>query len=114
MSYILGGVTIPNPKKITKNVIENAVENIVMFNRTTKNVRNRKYQYVLEYQYLTQDQVSSLISLYNLVQVLSFQVTEANLPIGPVNVLMDVSNMDYPPTAQAYRENLVVTLTQVV
>ena len=111
--YILGSLTLPKPKKFTRNIIETAVEHLLMFGKTTKRLVNRKEQFILEYQYLTVAQVNALLSLYDLDTVLTFTITETNLSIGPTDVLMDISPREYPQSGDQVRENIVITLTEV-
>jgi len=112
--YQLGTIILPNPKKFTRNIIEDAVENLRASGRTTKKYQNRKEQYVLEYQYLTQAQVGQIMSLYEQMTSLSFVVTETNLPIAATDVLMDVSNRSLPDSGELYLENMTITLTEVI
>ena len=114
MSYILGSLTLPNPKKFTRKIIETAVENLLMFGKTTKRVVNRKEQYILEYIHLTQAQINAILAIYDLEQVVSFTVNETNLSIGPTDVLIDISGLEYPPSAEQYRENMTIILTEVL
>lgn len=111
--YQLGAVILPNPKKFTRNILELSVEHLTMFGRTTKKIENRKEQFVLEYQFLTQAQINAILSQYELNQVVSFIVNEDKLSITATDVLIDISGLEYPQTAEAYRENMVITLTEV-
>ena len=114
MAYILGGITLPKPKKLTRRIQETAVEHLMMFGLTRKRVTNRKEQFVLEYQYLTQAQVDSLLSLFTLEQVLVFEVTETNLAISATDVLMDMPEREYPRSGGLYRQDMKVILTEVI
>jgi hypothetical protein len=111
--YQLGNVILPNPKKFTRNIIESAIEHLLLLGKTTKRTTNRKEQFVLEYQYLTPTQMNSILSQYELDQVLTFTVNETNLSIPATDVLMDISGLEYPQTAGLYRENMIITLTEV-
>lgn len=114
MSYILGGITLPQPKQMTINIIELAQEHLIMGGVTTKRTQKRKYQYVLEYTFLTEAQLATLESLYFPGSALSFQVTEANRIVNPVDVLVDVDRRQYNPVGHGYRENTKLILTEVV
>lgn len=112
--YTLQGTTLPNPKRFTRNIIEKGVEHLLMFGKTTKRVENRKEQFVLEYQYLTQPQINSILSLFELGTVLSFTIDEENLSVPETLVLMDVTGLEYPPSGELWREHMVITLTEVI
>ena len=104
MSYILGNITLPNPKKLERRIIERSVENLLMFGRMTKRTENRKEQFVLTYQFLSQAQINAILALYTQDQVLSFTITDLN--IGPTDVLVDVQNLEYPPETKESGEFL--------
>ncbi len=113
MAYTLGNITLPNPKKLTREFIETGAENLLMEGKTTKRVENRKERFILEYQHLTPAQVNSILSEYQLLLVRSFTINETNLSIGPTDVLIDIQNREYPASGKLYRENLTLILTEV-
>ena len=113
MAYILGGLTLPNPKRFSRQFIEASALNLTALGKTTKNVINRKERFTLVYQYLTQAQVNSILSEYELEIVRTFQVTETNLTIAATDVLIDVNSRDYPPSGTEYGEHLTLILTEV-
>ena len=112
--YQLGTVIIPNPKKFTRNIVEQSTEHLLMFGKTTKKIQNRKEQFILEYQFLTQTQIGAIISQYELNVVLPFRVNEGNLQIGPTDVFVDIQGLEYPPSGVQYRENMIIILTEVI
>lgn len=114
MSYLLGGITLPAPRKLSRQIIESAVEHIIITGKTTKRITRRKERYVLQYQNLTQAEVASILSEYALKSVRTFTVSESNLSIGPVDVLIDITNRSYPPSGENYLENLNVILSEVL
>lgn len=114
MSYQLGSITLPYPKKITRSFVETAVENLTLFGKTTKRLTNRKEQYTLEYLNLTQAEINAILAIYELEEVVQFIVSETNLTIGPTDVLIDIRGLEYPPSAEQYRENMTLILTEVL
>lgn len=114
MAYILGDITLPNPKSFTREFIEKAQENLLIEGKTTKRVENRKERFTLVFLNLTQAQSNSILSEFNLETVRTFQVTETNLSLGPTDVLIDIGTRDYPKTGKEYRENLTVILTEII
>ena len=113
MSYILGSLTLLNPKRFTREFIEKSASNLLIEGTTTKRVENRKERFTLEYQHLTPSQVNSILSEFNLETVRTFTVDEDNLVIGPTDVLVDVSTRNYPASGDLYREDLILVLTEV-
>jgi len=113
MSYILGSLTLPNPKKFTREFIEMSAQNVLVNGTTLRRVQNRKEQFILEFVNLTRMQVNSILSEYELGLVRSFSVDEGALVVSSTDVLIDISNREYPPSADLYRENLSLILTEV-
>jgi hypothetical protein len=113
MAYILGAITLPNPKSFKREFIETAAENLLIEGKTTKRVENRKERFILTFLNLTQAEVGSILSEYELEAVRTFQVNETNLTIGPTDVLVDIEEREYPLSGEEYRENLTLVLTEV-
>lgn len=113
MAFTLGSITLPNPKKLTRNKIEFSVEHLLIFGRTTKRLQRRKEQFILEYLYLTQEVINSILSQYELGTVLPFTVTETNLSIPQTDVLMDIGGLEFLPSGEQMRESIIITLTEV-
>lgn len=112
MSYILGNITLKNPTGFRRNPIETSVVNTSATGRTTKDIQNRKEQFILAYDDLTQSQVNEILSEYNLEEVRDFSVSETNLTITATAVHIDISPRSYHRGAD-YREGLILTLTEV-
>lgn len=111
--YTLGSITLPNPKKFERKIIEMAAEHLLMFGRTTKRLQHRKEQFVLTYQYLTKAQVNTILSQFQLNSPLTFAVDETNLVIPATEVLMDIGKREYADSGFDYTENLDIVLTEV-
>jgi hypothetical protein len=114
MTYLLGGVTLPNPKSFTRKFLETGAENLIIEGKTTKRVENRKEQFTLNYTNLTVAEVNNILSEYELNSVRDFSVTETNLSISSTPVLIDVMDREYVPAGESYRENLTLVLTEVI
>lgn len=95
MSYILNSVTLPNPKEFRREFVETSGENISLTGRTTKDIRNRKERFHLLFRFLTAAQVASILTDFNLEEVVNFQVTETNLTIAATPVHVELSQRDY-------------------
>ena len=113
MAYTLGDITLPNPKKLTREFIETGAENLLIEGKTTKNIANRKEKFTLEYENLDTAEVNAILSEYLLTIVRTFTVDEAGLSIGPTDVLIDIQNREYPPSGKLYLENITLVLTEV-
>jgi hypothetical protein len=114
MSFTLGDTILPNPKEMTREFIERSAENLLIAGRTTKRMENRKERFILKYQNLTQAQVGSILSEYELHTTRLFIVNDTNMPIGPTDVFIDVSDREYPISGPSYRQDLTLVLTEVI
>ncbi len=114
MAYILGALTLLQPKSFRREFIETSAGNLLMLGKSTKRQENRKERFILTYQNLTPAEVSSILAEYNLNETRSFESTETDLPIAATQVLIDVKGRTYPPTGIAYREDLTLILTEVL
>lgn len=113
MAYTLGGITLPKPKSLVREFLELSKENITLQGITHKNTMHRKERYILSFVNLSLEVVNSIRSEYELDLPRSFTVADANLPIGPVDVLIDFSERLYPPVGKTYVENFKLVLTEV-
>ena len=113
MSYTLGGITLPRPKGYKQTFIETSTENLTLNGETKKSYISRRKQHVLHFTMLTQAQVNNILSVYQNNEVASYQVDETNLSVGPVDVLIDISDRLYLEQTVNYREAFDLILTEV-
>lgn len=113
MSYLLGDITLPNPKGFKRRTIEISSEQTSITGRTTKDIRARKEEFILNFEHLTPAEVSSIFSEYDLQTTRNFQVTETNLSIASTPVHIGLPDRDYMKGG-SYRETLDLILTEVI
>ena len=116
MSYNLGLITLPTPKRgdFTRRQIETGAGFMTLDGTTKKDITNRKEQYVLSYELLTQAEISSILSEYDLQTTRDFSVNETNLTIASTPVHIDIKDRRYNTAGDSYREDLTLILTEVV
>jgi len=66
MSWILDGNTLPRPVAYARKPLEISKENVTLDGSHRKDIVRQKWIHVLDFQYLTQAQVSTLVSIYGL------------------------------------------------
>lgn len=113
MSFILGGQTLLNPKRYTKNIVEVGTEHLLIYGKTTKHYQGRKYQHILEYLFLTQAQIGVITSMFEQGRLVSFSVNDGNLVVNPVDVLIEIKDRKFPPSGELYREHMTIVLTEI-
>ena len=85
-----------------------------MINGTSKkDIGNRKEQFVIGYTRLTQAVVASILAEYELRQTLSFSIDDGELQVAATDVHVDISTRDYNTKGSEFREDVVMTLTEV-
>ncbi len=113
MAYILGGVTLPNPVNVTKDVIEVAQVNETLQGHTHKKTLWRKFKYTLEYNMEALSTIDNILALFTVDEVKSFESTETNFPVSPVDVLIDFGERNYPGVGKTYVASFKLILTEV-
>ncbi len=114
MGYILGALTLLQPKSFRREFIETSASNLSILGKTTRRVENRKERFTLTYQNLTTAEANSILAEYDLDEARLFESTETDLTIAATLVLIDVKTRNYPPTGKAYRQDLILILTEVI
>jgi hypothetical protein len=112
--YILGNLTLPTPKAINRELIETGATVNTLNGTTKKDITNRKEQYTLTFEMLTQAQVALILAEYNLQTTRLFSVTETNLSISPTLVHIDIKERQYNTRGVEYREDIKLILTESV
>lgn len=113
MSYHLGDITLPRPTEFTRRQIEISASQVSITGRDTRDIRGRKEEFILAFRYLTQAEVASILSEYNLQTTRNFYVDETNLTISSTPVHITISDREYMKGGD-YRESLTLTLLEVV
>lgn len=113
MSYILGSTTLPNPIAFIRRPVETSSVVTSINGITKKDITNRKEQFVLVFEMLTQTEVGEIIAEYNDLTVKNFEVDETNLTISATPVHIEISDREYNTKGNEYREDLTLTLTEV-
>lgn len=113
MSYILGAITLPNPKVMKRGTMEKSGKIITLNNTTKKDITGRKEVFVLQYTMLSQAEIASILSEYNLQTTRNFSVSETNLTIPPTLVHIEIGSRDYNTLGDEYREDITLVLEEV-
>lgn len=114
MAYVLGGLTLPNPKRFERVPIEAAQSNLSITGRTRKKVLNRKERFVLEFQHLTQAQLNAILAIEEQNACQSFSVSDGDLTIPETEVLIEIPVIVHPLSGKEYRVNIQMILEEVI
>jgi len=113
MAYTLGDITLPRPASMQREPIETSVKHTTLDGTLKKDISGRKWRYVLYFQYLTQAQVSSILSEYDKKEAVDFAVSDGSLTIASTSVHVEVQSRGYEVPGSDYRENFVLVLEEV-
>ena len=111
--YQLGSLELSAPKEFVREFIETGAANSLIQGKTTRRTENRKEKFTLTYLNLSQAEVDSILSIFNLGEVVAFTSTEDNLSISATNVLINVTDRQYVKSGGLYRQNLKLVLMEV-
>lgn len=113
MPYLLDSNQIKSPHSAQRTFLEVSRQNTTLTGITKKQTLNRKEKYTLHYDYLSLEDAAHFMSLYENQEVITFEVTDSNFTVAPVDVLIDIGDRNYPPVGDKYREAFDVVLTEV-
>lgn len=113
MSYYLGSITLPRPKVFRKEIVEKSNKIVTLSNTTKKDITGRKYRYILEFKYLTQSQVTSILTEYDQLTTRNFSSDETNNTIASTPVHIEIEVREYNTPGEEYREDFVLILEEV-
>lgn len=113
MAYYLGNITLPRPKNFRKEVVEKSNKIVTLNNTTKKDITGRKYRYILEFRFLTQDQINLILTEYDLATTRNFSSDETNNTIASTPVHVELGVREYNTPGNEYREDIVLSLEEV-
>lgn len=113
MAYLLGSITLPNPKEFVREQVETSVMHEMIDGTSKRDITRQKERYILTFRNLTQAQASSIMSEYNLQTTRTFEVTETNLTIAATSVHIAIDSRQYNSKGGDYREDITLVLTEV-
>jgi len=113
MAFILNGITLPTPKGFSRSPVSIEKDVTTMSGMTKRDFVRQKYKYEINYTMLTQAEVATLMNLYTTKSTLPFSVTETNLSIAQIDVLMNITNRKYNTPGGEYREDFNIILIEV-
>lgn len=113
MTWILGTLTLPDPKGFARRHIEKETMHEAINGRSVRDISSRKEQFVLSYTRLSQGTISGILAQYNLAEALPFSVNETNLQIAETQVHVHISDRGYNTKGAEFREDVNIILTEV-
>ena len=113
MSYLLGGVVLPNPQEYKRDQIEIGSTIVTLNGTIKKDIVARRERHLLTFRRVSQTDIATIMSIWNEEVTKTFQVTESNLTVGPVTVHVNVPTREYNTRGGEYREDISLILDEV-
>lgn len=112
MSFVLNGVTLPNPQQFNESHILVGGISRTMLGSARRAIRGRKRVWNLSWDVLTQSEFDSIFSIYQENEAVSFANSALQTPIS-TEVLVDIERHEYlPGTGENYISSVELVLTE--
>lgn len=112
MAWILGSTTLPTPQGFKREPILIMSEVNTLSGKTKRDYVRTKYRYTLTFEKLTQAEVTTILNEFTQA-VKSFSVSETNLTVAAVDVLVEITDREYNTAGGDFREDFKVILIEV-
>lgn len=109
----LNGQTIPHPQRYTPIPVENSVILTTLNNRAVKQSRGFKTVHRLEFDALTRSEFDVFNTIYLNGEAVLFEATDGELSISSRSVFVSIVSRSFPYKGSAFRENIIIELTEV-
>lgn len=113
LRYFLNSVGIPRPSFMRREFVQVKSDLDTINGRTTRDFSAVKEKFILRWDYLSQDEIDSIMSIVNLNTAVTFQIAENNLTLNSTSVLPFLSVRDYPTPAGSFYEAVELELVEV-
>ncbi len=113
MSYILGGVTLPDPRGYEVKYQSKETIHDMVNGASKRDISNIKRQFILSFTRLSRANAALILGLYNQKITLFFSSTETNNPIASTEVHVFCTGQKYTTKGEEYRSDIVLTLIEV-
>lgn len=111
-NFYLNNQLLPIPQGFLREQLETASKNKTITGFTRKQITNRKERYIIEYKRLSQAQVAAILGIWNIGQVVDFEVNNG-ITITPTPVHIEIDRREYNTPGGDFREDIVLTLEEV-
>ena len=112
MSWTLGDITLKRPVSFGRKAIDVMAKHRTISGKDVRDITRQKEEFTLQFEALTQSQVSDILSEYNKKTAVNFAVSDGNLTITTTSVIVTINKREYVKGPD-FRENITLVLTEV-
>jgi len=113
MGYILDSTTIPRPKGFIREELLVGQDVVAINGRTGRDIRNRKERFILSWEVLSNAEVSTIMTIVEKNEAVTFSVAETNLTINETSVIVSIESIEYKIIGSNYIAALALELVEV-
>lgn len=113
MRYSLNGTQIPRPSFMSREFIQVKVDLETINGRTTRDFSTVKEKFLLRWDFLSQAEMTTIMSIVELNTPVTFQIAENNLTVNSTTVIPFIFNREYPTPAGSFYEAFELELVEV-
>ena len=113
MSYILESQTIARPQEISKEPVEVSSTHTTIGGVSKRDITSRKYRYILKYRGISKSDADTIMAIYALKDIVTFESTEPTFTVSQRDVLVDIAPREYRFPGTSYLSDLDLILTEV-
>lgn len=114
MSYILNNTNLPRPKKFSRKFIMVSQDSNSINGRGGRDLRTiTKESYLLSWEIVSPSELSSILSIVEVNEPVKFSVTEGDLTISEISVIVRVGQIEYVIPGDSYYAMFSIELEEV-
>lgn len=111
--YVLGDFILPRPKTFDRRFIDIGQEFLSINGRLTRDYTNRKEEYILRFEVLSQSELDDILSMLEGNAAVNLTLNDGDLQINQVPVFAFISSIEYSVPGSNYIASLVLRLVEV-
>jgi len=113
MSYLLDGTEIPRPKEFSREYTPVSQRQTTISGKTGLDYRKlHKEVYTLRWEVLSKAEIDTILTILDKKEIVTFSISENNLTISEINVIVNISAIEYSVQGDNYIGSLELKLTQ--
>jgi hypothetical protein len=111
--YVLDGTNLPRPKYFRRESIFVAQDVRAISGREGRDKSHRKERFVLGWDVLVSSELSTILTIVEKNQPVTFSVSEENLTINEISVIVNIVSIRYTTPGENYIAETEIELIQV-
>jgi hypothetical protein len=110
--YLLNGVSLPRPNTFSREFISVSNDTESIDGRRGRDLRMVKEKFILHWQNLHASEFTIIKDIVELNKSVTFSVSDANLTINEINVIVYMGSIEYNTPGSTYIGDMEIELIQ--